>query len=83
MARGDRSRPRARDTRNGEIRVGLFDRVMSDPNPVIRYGFAALLFFGPLYLLSTYGFKSAGIIAIAAFLGVLVYRQNHGGLAFS
>ena len=80
MGRGDR--PRARDTRGGQIRVGLFDRVINDPNPVIRYGFAALLFFGPLYLLSTYGFKSAGIVALAAFLGIIVYRQNHGGLAF-
>jgi len=82
MARGDRSRPRARGTREGEIRAGLFERVLTDPNPVIRYGFAALLFFGPLYLLSTYGVKSAGIVALAAFLGVIVYRQNHGGLAF-
>lgn len=70
------------DWREGTVRVGLFNTVLNDPNPVIRYGFAALLFFGPLYLMSSYGFKGAHIVAVAAFLGVIVYRQQHGGLAF-
>lgn len=68
--------------RQGRVGGGFFSKVLNDPNPLIRYGFAALMFFGPLYLMSSYGFKSAGIIAVAAFLGIIVYRQRNGGLQF-
>jgi hypothetical protein len=64
------------------VHIGLFDKVLNDPNPVVSMGFAALLFFGPLYLLASYGFKGAGVIALAALLAIVFYRQQHGGLAF-
>ena len=84
MARRNRDKTTPREPgKGGRIRVSLFDQVLNDPNPVIRYGFAALLFFGPLYLMSSYGIKGAGWIALAGFLGVILYRQNHGGLAFT
>jgi hypothetical protein len=70
---------RTNDRRRTRVRAGLFDKVLGDANPVIRYGFAALLFFGPLYLAATYGMKEAGVIAACAFLGIVVYRQRTAG----
>jgi len=83
MARAPRGPKPGKPDKPGRVGMHLFDRVLNDPNPVIRYGFAALLFFGPLYLMASYGMKGAHLIAWAGFLGILFYRQKTGGLSFS
>lgn len=55
----------------------LTDMLRSD-NPLIRYGVAALVVFGPLYLLQTYNVQFAWTIAIIILVMVVMANVGRG-----
>lgn len=52
----------------------MLSNALQHSNPFIRYGTAALMVFGPLYLANSYGVSFAWNAALAIGLAVFVWR---------
>lgn len=55
-------------------------RILRAQNPLVRFGLAAVIVFGPLYLLASAGYaRGATLTAVVILVGILINRQRVAG----
>jgi hypothetical protein len=58
---------------------GLLSRLINnESNPLLKYGFAVLIVFGPLYLFASYGYQWPLLVAVIILLGLFITRVRGG-----
>lgn len=60
----------------------MLQEMLSSDNPLVRYGIAAFAVFAPLYILSSFGFRWAWVIAVLIFIGVIIKVVGSGNASF-